>query len=195
MRPNSTGGQGSGACSDWPRHARPAPYGSAESGAEYETASEVTIADGRAEAPVHALLAGVAGNLHDGAALSVVSPVAGLVSDAAASGAIAGGTDAEGDEALRLRLLFRIQSPPRGGTADDYVMWARAAHPDVTRAWATPLASGLGTVTIHFMTDDATGDGVPTTTIVDAVQDYIDARRPTPPRSTRFRPSRARSRT
>ena len=99
----------------------------AESGAEYETASGVTIADGGA---------------------------------------------------LRLRLLFRIQSPPRGGTADDYVMWARAVHPDVTRAWATPLASGLGTVTIHFMTDDATGDGVPTTTVVDAVQDDIDARRP-----------------
>ena len=99
----------------------------AESGAEYETASEVTIADGGA---------------------------------------------------LRLRLLFRIQSPPRAGTADDYVMWARAAHPDVTRAWATPLASGLGTVTVHFMTDAATGDGVPTTTVVDAVQDDIDARRP-----------------
>ena len=67
--------------------------------------------------------------------------------------ALTGGADIETDASLRARLLERIQNPPRAGTSEDYTTWAKAGHPDVTRAWARPQAGGLGTVTVYFMTD------------------------------------------
>ena len=40
------------------------------------------------------------------------------------------------------------------------------------------LAGGLGTVTVYFMTDDATTDGIPNVATVTAVDDYIGGLRP-----------------
>ena len=145
---------------------------------DYEATAEAVLAAGAADVPVRAVEPGAAGNAADMTLMSLVSPIAGVVSQAAANGAIAGGADIEGDESLRRRLLLRLRNPPRGGTADDYVLWALSGHADVTRAWARPLASGLGTVTVYAMTDGATDDGIPVQAVLDAVEDYIDARRP-----------------
>ena len=73
-----------------------------------------------------------------------------------------GGTDTETDEQLRARILQRIQNPPMGGSAADYVAWALAV-PGVTRAWAAP-EQGIGTITVRFLMDDlrADDDGWPT---------------------------------
>ena len=127
---------------------------------------------------VRAVEPGAAGNAVDGTKLNLVSPIAGVVSEAAVSGAIAGGANREGTESVHQRLALRRKNPPRGGTVPDYVAWVREAHPDVTRVWPRPLAGGLGTVTVYIMTDDATANGIPTAAVVKAVQDYIDARRP-----------------
>ena len=43
---------------------------------------------------------------------------------------------------------------------------------------ARPQAGGLGTVTVYFMTDDATTDGIPNAATVTTVDDYIEDRRP-----------------
>ena len=145
---------------------------------DYESTAEVTIAAGTAAPDVDAVVAGAAGNAAAGVLVTAVSPIAGLVSQATVATALAGGADIESIASVRARLLVRIQSPPRGGTVEDYQFWALSAHPDVTRAWARPLAGGLGTVTVYFMTDDATANGIPNAATVTAVEDYIEGLRP-----------------
>jgi uncharacterized phage protein gp47/JayE len=74
---------------------------------------------------------------------------------------------------------MRIQMPPHGGAAFDYVRWALEV-PGVTRAWCYPLEMGVGSVTVRFMMDDVRADqaGIPTPADVQIVADYIDVRRP-----------------
>lgn len=149
----------------------------AADGQEFETDAEVVLASGTATAQVTALAAGQAGNLADGTALSLVSPIAGLNSQATvASGGLVSGADAETDTALRARLLARIQTPPQGGAEADYIAWALEV-PGVTRAWVYPAELGLGTVTVRFVRDDDASI-IPDAAEVTAVQGYIDALRP-----------------
>ena len=146
---------------------------------EYATDAEATVgAAGTVDADVTAVTPGADGNADDAAKLTLVSPVAGVESGAVAAGAIAGGEDRESDASLRQRLVTRLGTTPRGGTAADYVQWATSGHASVTRAWARALARGLGTVNVYLMTDDATDNGIPTGAVVKAVQGYIDNRRP-----------------
>ena len=146
---------------------------------EYETDAEVTIpAAGTLAVDVTAVLAGAAGNAVVGVAVTLVSPITGLQSAATVATALTGGADVESTESVRARLLARIQNPPRGGTVEDYELWARSASADVTRSWGRALAGGLGTVTVYFMTDDATDNGIPAAGTVTTVDDYIDDRRP-----------------
>lgn len=149
-------------------------------GAQYVSDARVVLAADGAVIPVQAREAGPDGNAPAGAVVSLVSPLAGVDSTGTVRIALTGGAAAESDDGLRARLIARISAPPGGGTASDYVQWARAALADVTRAWATPRATGLGTVTVYVMTDDATPStgGIPSAGVVTAVQAYIDARRP-----------------
>ena len=48
----------------------------------------------------------------------------------------------------------------------------------MTRAWGRPNTPGLGQVTVYFMTDDATANGVPDMATVTIVDDYIAERSP-----------------
>ena len=146
---------------------------------DYITLVEFTIpAAGNGNTDVEAVVAGAAGNAPVGLILSLVSPINGLGSQSNVSTALAGGADIESIASVRTRLLARIQDPPRGGTSEDYEFWSRSAHPDVTRAWARPLAGGLGTVTVYFMTDDAQDDGIPDAATVSTVNAYIQGLRP-----------------
>ena len=127
-------------------------------------------------ASIEAVEAGASGNSEEGLELTLVSPIAGIQSTATAS-VLAGGTDAEDDESLRARLLMRQRNPPRAGTKADYVEWALEV-PGVTRAWCYPQELGLGWVTVRFMTDTLTDDGIPTTDMVERVQEYIESQMP-----------------
>ena len=144
---------------------------------DYRSTAEATIgAGGTVDVAVEAVEPGADGNAVAGTRVRLVSPIAGVVS-AATAGELGGGADIESTDSVRERLADRKQNPPRGGTGPDYEQWARAAHADVTRRWARPLAGGLGTVTVYFMTD-GTGNGIPSAAVVATVQAYIDARRP-----------------
>lgn len=128
---------------------------------------------------VTAYSAGDGGDAAADTPLSLVSALSGVQSTALVGGdGLTGGADAETDAALRARILERIQAPPHGGSAADYVAWAKAAHPDVTRAWVYPEELGPGTVTVRIMTDLATDDGIPESVVVEAVQASIDLVRP-----------------
>ncbi len=127
-------------------------------------------------APIEAVVAGAAGNAAAGMELSLVSPVAG-VSSTAVAGALTGGVDAEDDESLRERLLERQKNPPKAGTKADYIMWAKQV-PGVTRAWCTALEQGIGSVTVRFMTDGLTADGIPDAVMIERVRKLIEENMP-----------------
>jgi uncharacterized phage protein gp47/JayE len=144
----------------------------------YETTQQITIGVGPTPVTVRAIDYGSQGNQLPGASLSLTNPVAG-VDGTTTVVALDGGTDQETDDELRARILRRIQQPPMGGDATDYEAWALAV-PGVTRAWASPNAMGVGTVTVRFLMDDlrADDDGWPQPQDVAAVADYIDKMRP-----------------
>jgi uncharacterized phage protein gp47/JayE len=145
----------------------------------YTTDAAGTIVAGTATVAITAQTAGAAGNLAEGTSLTLVSPVPGVQSQApVAAGGLTGGADKETSERLLARLANVMQTPPQGGTLDDYVVWALAAHPNVTRAWSEENTMGAGTVVTRFMTDGATANGIPDAGTVATVQAYIDARRP-----------------
>ena len=135
----------------------------------YETTAEPDV--GSYTVPVQCLETGTVGNREAGQTYTLVSPVVGVDSEAVGS-EMAGGAEAESDESLRKRLLFRLQNPPRGGAKEDYIAWAEEV-PGVTRAWCFPKEQGIGTVVVRFATDGMTEDGIPTSGMVQIVSDYI----------------------
>jgi len=144
----------------------------------YETTDVGTFGSSPIIVPIIALDPGAAGNLDPGEPLAMVVGMSGV--DATATVVeLEGGTDTETDAELRVRVLERIQKPPMGGDADDYVQWALAV-PGVTRAWCSPLEMGMGTVTVRFMMDElrASNHGFPTPDDVLAVETYINSVRP-----------------
>lgn len=148
-----------------------------DDGAEYKTDAEVTIAAGVADAAVTAVLAGAGGNADAATVLTLESPIAGVDSEATVDGdGLSAGSDEETVAQLRTRLLERLRNPPHGGTAADYVAWAKEV-PGVTRAWCYPMELGLGTVTVRFTRDDDVSI-IPSAPEIEAVQEHIDELRP-----------------
>ncbi len=156
------------------------PAGSAlvrTDGVEYATNAEATISGGTATIAVTASQAGAAGNALAGITLNLVSPISGVNSQATvAAGGLVSGADTEADDALRARLLARIQAPPHGGASADYIAWALEVA-GVTRAWVYPGELGLGTVTVRFVRDDDASI-IPDAAEVTAVQAHLDTLRP-----------------
>ena len=146
-------------------------------GAEFTVTADTVLAGAATDVPVAALVAGAAGNANAGTKMTFVQPVAGVNGSAVVGAAgLTQGADAESDDALRARVLMRIQQPPMGGSASDYVAWALQV-PGVTRAWVYPLENGPGTVRVRFVRDND-ASMIPDTTEVAAVQAYINERRP-----------------
>ena len=147
-----------------------------------KTVGDATLALGATPVPARALTPGSGGNLDAGTYLSASVGQQG-VSATATVIALAGGVDPETNDELRVRVLDRIQKPPMGGDADDYVAWALEV-PGVTRAWSSPLEMGMGTVTVRFMMDvlrattNPLTNGFPLPSDVATVQAYMNAKRP-----------------
>jgi len=147
-------------------------------GWKFQTNDVATIAAGTAIVAVTAVIAGKNSNTGAGSAFSLVSPISGINSAATVDSiGLTGGADIESDDDLRTRILKRIQTPPRGGSAADYEDWALEV-PGVTRAWAYAGENGIGTVVVRFMMDDVYTDGIPQAADVATVQAYIDTIRP-----------------
>lgn len=144
----------------------------------YQSVDDVSIADGPTTVAVRAIDTGAAGNQDQGVSLSLSVAVSGVDAIATAV-SLTGGADPESDDDLRSRVLFRIQHPPMGGDADDYVQWA-LSFPGVTRAWCSPNEQGVGTVTVRFMMDNvyAPSGGFPAYTDQVALLNYLNTVRP-----------------
>lgn len=157
-------------------------------GQSVATQAEAVLASGTATIEVQALESGPGGNADAGTSYALASAIVGL--DAAATvaaGGLTGGTAAEADDSLRVRLLARIQAPPHGGSRADYLSWALSV-PGVTRAWVLPGHLGDGTVGVAIACDDAEGGPAPDSETLDAAQDYIDRERPVTADVTVFAP-------
>lgn len=142
-------------------------------GAEFKTATSATIAGGVASVTVTAVVPGDAGDTAASATLTISSPVAGVDSEAiVASGGLVGGAEQESDASLLARIRQRLQDPPLGGAASDYIRWALEV-PDVTRAFVDELST-LGFVAVGILTDDAPGGPIPSGAKVAEVQAYLD---------------------
>ena len=102
----------------------------------------------------NAVTTGTKSNLPAGTKLRWQSPPMGLVAEVTLTTALTNGLDEEGDLELILRLLRRLQRPPKGGTAADYRAWTEAALNSVgvslgiKRAYVFPLKAGIGSVSV-----------------------------------------------
>ena len=96
------------------------------SGIQHKLKAEVTLdGSGAGVGQVVAQNEGKAANLDVGAKISLLSPVANINSDATVSEIVIIAADEETLESLRERLLNRLRLPPLGGSANDYVTWAK----------------------------------------------------------------------
>lgn len=146
-------------------------------GQTYETADAAVIADGVVQVLLLAVDPGKSGNLAAGTQLALVNPVAGIDSTAVVGAAgITNGSDIETMDALYDRFLNRVRTRANGGSADDYIGWALEV-PGVTRAWAVPNWSGIGSVLVLFVRDGDT-PALPDAAAITAVQAHIDLMRP-----------------
>lgn len=157
-------------------------------GLSYITDADATVQAGTVQVDVTAILPGSAGNHSAGVTLSLISPIAGVESQAAVvSPGLTGGADTEDDNSLRARLLLRIQRPPHGGSDDDYERWALEVA-GISRAFVFPLHLGEGTVGVAVLADDL-DPPIPGPAKVQETQEYIDELRPVTAAVTVYAPT------
>lgn len=148
-------------------------------GFEYSIDAPLLISgSGTVDGSVTCLTPGAAGNLASSNILSFISAPIGINASAVVQApGLAGGMDAGDDEALRAALLQRIQNAPHGGSAADYIFWAKQVI-NISRAWVFPLYSGAGTVRVFVANDAYSGANLATAGDVLAAQSYIDSVKP-----------------
>jgi uncharacterized phage protein gp47/JayE len=151
------------------------------SGLVYQTLADVTLsAGGTGTVAVAAVETGPAGTQPPGARMTLAVPVTGLdpavtVSDDGDGGGMTGGMAAEAVSLWRDRLIDRIQAPPHGGAASDYILWARQV-PGVTQVAVYPEQFGPGTVGVCFAVSGSSP--VASADQISQVRDHIDLHRP-----------------
>jgi uncharacterized phage protein gp47/JayE len=143
----------------------------------FQVSQQTTIGAMPTPVPVVALTAGETG-LAVGNSLSFTIGVAG-VNGSPTIATFTDGINGDSEDQIRANVLRRIQEPPMGGAANDYVAWVMGL-PGVTRAWCSPNEMGPGTVTVRFMMDvlQVATNGFPTQDQVNAVSTYLDSVRP-----------------
>lgn len=102
-----------------------------------------------------AVTKGTVGNLPIGTTLNWVSPPAGCDATIFLTNATTGGTDAESPADLLVRLLERLQVPPKGGANIDWITWALAVA-GIFGVYVYPRRHGTGTVDV-VLTQNGTG--------------------------------------
>lgn len=137
-----------------------------------------TTADGVLEAgesyvdvPAQAVEAGTTGNVAAGTVRSMAVPPVGVgwVNNPSA---FAGGSETEGDESLRLRVLETFRRLPNGANAAFYHQCAMA-FPQVAACAVLPRNRGIGTVDVVI----ATQEGMPDGALLQEVGEQLQQRR------------------
>lgn len=123
---------------------------------------------------VEAVEAGEASRLVANTPLRLVGvSIPGIEEVIVADPGFSGGSDAETKEEIRERYYYAVQNPDTGGTAADYVNWARSV-PGVTTAICLRRLRGHDTVDVLVSTEN----GLPTDELLDQVRVEVDKRAP-----------------
>lgn len=136
-----------------------------------DNAAEIT--SGVAVITATADKSGAAYNVAAGEIVQLFKNIAGVTSITNASAAV-GGSDDETDDALRQRILLRLQMPATSGNAYHYQLWALEVD-GVGAAKVMPLWNGAGTVKVILASPDM---GAVSSDIVSAAAAYIETQRP-----------------
>ena len=129
---------------------------------------------------IDAVTTGTSGNLPAGTVLRWSSPPPGLQATVTLTTAISGGRDAESDVDLALRLVRRLQNPPKGGTAADIREWAESAEDSdgalvgVLRSYQYPLRDGVGGVDVVALLAGTGQSRDPGATKAAQIQTWLD---------------------
>lgn len=142
-----------------------------ETGLTFVVSQTVQAPRGEINVAVEAEQEGVDSNLASNTPLTLISAILGVKPTARVK-SMSGGTNIESLDSVRSRLLFRVQYPPAGGAAHDYIRWAKEVS-GVTRAWCFERYRGGGTVGVAFVLDEQT-DILPTDTDLQRVRRYIE---------------------
>lgn len=148
-----------------------------KNGLDYVVLSAVTLAAGNTPVSVRCVTPGRSGNLFAGDTLTLVEPVFGVsASLSVAGGGLSGGEDEESLENWRLRVIEEwtavVSRGGRSGKVDDYIHWAKSAHPSVTGALVQPHALGIGTVLVRPVCNGLL-DRYPTQAVINAVKSHF----------------------
>lgn len=144
---------------------------------EFLTTEEKTVVGGSyVDIPVEAKNAGEEGNVEAGKVTYLPQELPNVT--ITNSNAIAGGTEEEDDESLRKRIVLRWYGVAYGGCEESFRSMALEVT-GVAEALAVACYLGPGTVKILIWSKNEAGSLVPASdTLVDAVQDYLDERKP-----------------
>lgn len=151
-------------------------------GDEYTSDDDLTFGGtGYRVVTATASLNGTSGNAAPGTYAEVVSPPAGIDADAyVTTDGVSGGADAQSDTLFRTAILERIQQPPHGGAAADYIAWARETPGvRVSDVWVFGYpTTAPGSVNVYFVVEDTGAGVIPSAGQIRAVGDYIESVRP-----------------
>jgi uncharacterized phage protein gp47/JayE len=143
------------------------------------TGAAATITGGQAIVPARVDTGGSDGNFSAGTVLTLVSPIAGLTTQAATvqSPGFAGGQDQEGLEEWRARVLDRIRNGVPFGEAGAYETWARQV-PGVALAAERRNWIGRGTMGVVVAWGSVAAPAIPSPAQLAEVQARLEAERP-----------------
>lgn len=147
-------------------------------GLDYVTGAANFMANsGAADVAVRSAATGAGGNLPAGAVLTLADPLPGVDSRfVVGEDGLTGGAAEEAEDDWRLRVAAEWQAVTargaRGGNADDYRAWARAAHQDVTGALVFPGRLGAGSVAVYPVCNNAV-NRLPSAGVLQAVSEYL----------------------
>ena len=139
----------------------------------FETTEVLTIPKGETEGeiPARACFCGTDGNVGAGMVSAMALAPVGVAGVTNPAGFL-GGTEAEDDETLRLRILDSFRRLPNGANAVYYETVALACE-GVAAVTVVPRPRGRGTVDIYV----AAGDGLPSPELISAVRAELEKRR------------------
>lgn len=137
------------------------------------------------ELTVESVEAGAAGNTATGETLTLTSPPVGADADALViDPGIVDGFDVESVESVVERTLEQIRAARRGGSEDDYEIWAQEV-PGIANAYARGSFAGIGTVLVIIAQEwdpalplSPTNTPVPSPSLIADVEAYLEVRKP-----------------
>lgn len=148
-----------------------------EEGLRYRVSESVTLIGPTGVAKLEAAEPGRLGNAPAGTVLKLISPVLGIAERfTVLAPGLEGGTDQEGLESLRARVIRSYKVVAHGGSTDDYQTWALEV-PGVTRAWVRRHWMGPGSVGV-FIVRDGDINPIPGDEALKQAYDSIEKERP-----------------